>query len=437
MAARNLGTLTVDVVAKTGGLVQGMEKAERETSKRMNKITADAKKMGAAIGVAFAGAMTAVAWGVRNTIKEIDQLSLMSQQIGVTTESLSGLRYAAEQMAGVSEGQFDMALRRMTRRITEAADGAGPAAAALRALGLSAEDLAKLSPDEQFRRLADAMKQTEDQGTRLRATMAIFDTEGMPLVNMLKEGAEGIRQFEEEANRLGVTIDEQTAAAARAFGTELNTLNAIKNGLYNSITAELLPTLVALTRRFTETTNGVDAFSKATQMAVSGVKLLVSVGAWVIGSVESWGEAIGGVAAAMGALLSGNFREAADIVKMVVSDIVKNIKDTVSTVESVWDDVKVNYEVPARKLAAPVSFAVEKVKAEGKKVVSEAEKIYQQVEQRLARLSTDIATFGMDEGQRLVFEIELQGATPEQIARAQSLTDTLRRLREEEEEREK
>lgn len=62
---------------------------------------------------------------VRGAIKDIDQLALMSGQIGVSTEKLSGLSYAVHQMADVSAGTFDTALRRMTRRIAEAADETG------------------------------------------------------------------------------------------------------------------------------------------------------------------------------------------------------------------------------------------------------------------------------------------------------------------------
>lgn len=358
MATRSLGSLTIDLIAKIGGLKFGMSQAERELDKKTKKIKGDAEKLGKAIGTYIGGAMTAVIWGVRNTIKELDQLALMSQQIGTTTESLSGLRYAAEQMAGVSEGQFDMALRRMTRRISEAADGAGPAAAALRALGLSAEGLVNLSPDEQFRRLADAMKQTEDQGTRLRATMAIFDTEGMPLVNMLKEGAEGIRAFELEADRLGVTIDRNTVLAAREFGKELRTVNAIKDGLYNSITAELLPMLTALTKRFTDTAKGGDNFAKTVQVAVSGVKLLASAVASVIGTLKTWGEALGGLVAATVALLEGRFRDAANIAKEVGKDFVDNVKSTVADIEVIWADADIKVDLPETlpPVTVPISF---------------------------------------------------------------------------------
>ena len=82
--------------------------------------------------------------------------------------------------------------------------------------------------------------------------MAIFDTEGMPLVNMLSQGADAIREFENEADQLGVTIGEDLVNRSRAFQTELTKLSSIKQGLQQRIASELLPTLTNLVSRFTE-----------------------------------------------------------------------------------------------------------------------------------------------------------------------------------------
>src|SRR5690606_17259758 len=220
MASKSLGTLTIDLIAKTGGFEQGMSRAERsaergsrEIERRLQRVDKafDRIRIGVATtGVAIAGAVGA--W-INSMSKSMDATLKMAQQIGTTTEALTGLRYAAQQFSNVSDQTFDMSLRRMTRRIAEAADGSGAAKNAIEALGLSAQSLAGLSVDEQFLRVADAMKGTADQGSRLRATMAIFDTEGMPLVNALSQGREELQKYTEEARRLGVVIDTDAALA--------------------------------------------------------------------------------------------------------------------------------------------------------------------------------------------------------------------------------
>jgi hypothetical protein len=56
----SLGTLTLDLVARTSGFVQGLSKAERQSEKWRRKVARDA----AQVGKALAGATTALAGAV-------------------------------------------------------------------------------------------------------------------------------------------------------------------------------------------------------------------------------------------------------------------------------------------------------------------------------------------------------------------------------------
>ena len=421
MASRSLGSLTIDLLLRTAGLEAGASKAERELSRLQTRAVA----VGTAMGKFIADAAQGVARGLYNmtlgVAKSVEQMDLMSRQIGVSTEGLTRLQYAASQMANVSDQQFGMAMRRMTRRIAEAAEGAGPAANAIRAIGLEASELARLKPDEQFRRLADALKNTEHQGSRLRATMAIFDTEGMPLVNMLAQGADAIRELENEADRLGATIGEDLVNRSRAFQTELTRLNSIKQGLQRRIASELLPTLTNLVSKFTDTEGAAKRMDAASRVAATGVRLLASAGAIIVGIFTTVGEALGGVAAAVVALVSGRFSEALDIAKNVGSDIVSNVKGTVQGVKDIWDDTEITATPLADAVESDAALAFRAVKDGGKKIVDEAERIWQQVEQAIGRIARDIQTFFMTEDETVLFDLRMQGADPDQLARAQEL----------------
>ena len=57
MAGKSLGTLTIDLIAKVGGFVQGMDKAERASQKWRDQVKKDAKEISTsiiAIGAALA-----------------------------------------------------------------------------------------------------------------------------------------------------------------------------------------------------------------------------------------------------------------------------------------------------------------------------------------------------------------------------------------------
>lgn len=258
MASRSLGTLTLDLIAKIGGFVEGLTKAERETTKRtqaMQKQLRDLKDEAVDLGKAGAAAFAAIVAGAaamgvafyRSGSESVDALAKMSDQIGIATEDLGALRYAAQQMSGMAEGTFDVSLRRMTRRITEAADGAGPAVGALKSLRLEAGELARMSPDQQFRAIADAMKEIPTQGERLRATMAIFDTEGVPLINTLMQGSEAIGELEERAHSLGLTISRVDAAQVEAANNALAESAATMAAFQQQLAVQFAPVVKAAT----------------------------------------------------------------------------------------------------------------------------------------------------------------------------------------------
>jgi len=423
------GSIVIDLLAKTGSFITDLKRAKTS----LKKFATAAK----AISLSVSGATTALAVMVNNNISAIDELANKAAMIGTSTEALSGLRYAAEQMAAVGAGTFDNALRRMTRRIHEAANGAGPAAKALEELKLSAAELDRLHPDEQFKRLADAMKATQDQGQRLAVTMKIFDTEGMPLVNMLREGSSAISEMEQQAAQLGLTLDAHTVAAAQHFGTELSKLATIKQGFINQLTAQLLPSLVALTGHFHSSSEGAQRLGELSQVAATGLKLVGSVAVYLGQALNTVGQAAGAVGAALAALFKGEFQQAVEIAKTGLADIRTNAGNAGLMLHDLWHGVTIDAADLPAKMAAPVDMGLQAIRLAGtrafKQTVSEAERLYQQIEGTLSRLQVEIEGFHLGENERKVFELEVAGAAPEQLERYRELLNTLNKLNEERE----
>lgn len=177
----------------------------------------------------------------KSNTEAVASLDMMSKQIGITAKDLDSLRYAAGQMANVGEGHFDSALRRMTRRIAEAADGGGPAVKMLRDVNLEARELANLSPDEQVRKVADAMKSIEDPSKRLRLARALMDVEGQALVNMFSQGGDAIREMEEESQKLAKTISDTDLAKIDAANATFSRIQRQMQGMGQSLTVSIAP----------------------------------------------------------------------------------------------------------------------------------------------------------------------------------------------------
>ncbi len=60
MAVKSLGVLTLDLVARTGGFVQGMSKAERSAGKWRKQVEKDLVRVGKAFGATAAAAAAGV-----------------------------------------------------------------------------------------------------------------------------------------------------------------------------------------------------------------------------------------------------------------------------------------------------------------------------------------------------------------------------------------
>src|SRR5690625_401922 len=280
--ARGLGTLTLDLIARTGGFVEGMGKAERQVRRGTRRMESDFARFSKQSRAAVTSLAKGVAVGVTAAVaslsalyvsgaRSVEQLSRMSDQIGIASDDLGALRYAAQEMAGVAEGTFDNALRRMTRRITEAGDGSGPAVGALQSLRLEASELARMSPDQQFRAIADAMREIPDQGERLRATMAIFDTEGMPLVNALSQGSDAIREMEEQARLLGYTINDLDAAKVEQAQRAMGRIGTNMQVFTQQLAVQFAPVVEAAMRQITGMTDGMGGMQRVAMRVFGAV----------------------------------------------------------------------------------------------------------------------------------------------------------------------
>ncbi|MDT0510461.1 hypothetical protein [Halomonas sp. LES1] len=190
-------------------------------------------------------------FGIANSTSELgDNVAKTADKIGMGVEELQAYRYAAER-SGIASQTFDMATQRMVRRVAEAAQSSGAAKDAIEELGLSAQALASMTPDEQLNAFADALQGVENQGERVRIAMKLFDSEGVAMVNMLRDGSAGLNQLADDARRTGYILSEQAARDAETFQDKLLDTKLSLFGLKNIIGSDLMPVVSELMSEFT------------------------------------------------------------------------------------------------------------------------------------------------------------------------------------------
>lgn len=75
MASRSLGTLTLDLIARTGGFVAGMDQAERSSEKWRRQVEQSMKSAGTAVAGASAATVAALAAMTVSTVNNAKEIS--------------------------------------------------------------------------------------------------------------------------------------------------------------------------------------------------------------------------------------------------------------------------------------------------------------------------------------------------------------------------
>ena len=233
-------------------VIQVTIKGVDNASKAFGAVGKSSVKLGksmakASVGItAAAGAATAFVKVVANSQ---DKVQKFSDRLGVSVEALSNFHHAAE-LGGVSAETFNMGLQRMSRRVAEAGQGMGEAQTALRELNLQAGDLAKLPIDEQMNQVADALQGVEGQSERVRLAFKLFDSEGVALLQTMKNGSQSFKDAAADAAFLGITISSKAAAQSAAFNDSFTRVGASIKGVSMGIANEFMPAITELATRF-------------------------------------------------------------------------------------------------------------------------------------------------------------------------------------------
>lgn len=234
-------------VKLTAEQLESLNKKIADTSSSTFRLSGDWKKeLGSMAGSAAKwGAATAAAAAagaavfVKSAIDQADAAGILAGKLGITTEALTKLEYAAK-LSDVSQSALEGSLKKLSVTLTNAQDPASKAAQAFNAIGLSARDLIALPADQQLGRIGDALNNVENQSQRAALAQKIFGRSGIELLPILAEGSAGIRALGEEAERFGVVISGDLAARAGLFNDNLDRLKTAAEGVGLAVADQLL-----------------------------------------------------------------------------------------------------------------------------------------------------------------------------------------------------
>lgn len=215
MAGKSLGTLTIDLIAKVGGFVQGMDKAERASQKWRDQVKKDAKEISTSIiAIGAAAATAAVGIGaaglaiVKNTAQQVTEADRWAKSLKMSTQDLLSWQYAVEQ-AGLTGDNIADIFKDINDKVGDAVlNKSGEAAQVLDTLGLSAQKLAQQSPDKQLMAISEALQKIPTQAGKTN----LLESLGNDLSKMLPlfdNNNEKLKQFIQLSKDFGVAPPQE------------------------------------------------------------------------------------------------------------------------------------------------------------------------------------------------------------------------------------
>ena len=363
--AADMGKAKRSVQSNATGMQKAMERAKTGFNGTIKAI-----KLMSVAGLAAAAVLGKM---VSNAITNADEMTKMSQAVGLNVESLIALTHAAD-LSGVSASVLQKSLKKVAQGAAEAADGTGLAKDAYKALGISVTDATGLlkNSDQIMLEVADKFAMMEDGAGKTALSMEIFGKSGTDMISMLNQGSDGIREMMEEAVSLGMVLDLETGQSAERFRDNLTRLKGVKVGLVNTIVTAVLPTLESYTNSMVDSAKETDSMAKAGEAAATALKLLLTAGTLVKVAFDAVGSTIGGMGAVIWEFVNGRWKNAWDLAGDVVGDFKGDMQGAADSIGDIWDTAAANVEASApevgKKLVAPLAVAVTETELEAAKL---------------------------------------------------------------------
>jgi TP901 family phage tail tape measure protein len=275
------------------GFRKEVKTAQADFAAKWGEIAQVSKTAGLAIagaGLAIVGSLGAAAKSAADFGSELWD---MHTRTGASVESLSAMKYAAEQ-TGTSLQGVQNGLKFVAKNAYDATRGLKEQEDAFAALGVEVTDESgKLKSSEAlFMEVGNALRGMTNDAERSALAMRVFGRSGQMLLPMFLDTKGSVTDLMAEAKKLGLVMSTEAAQAADDFGDELDKLKSQSKMLWVQMGSNAIPTLQVLSGWLSAGTGMLQAFSKehpalagaATVAAGALGLLMIPLGAalWII-----------------------------------------------------------------------------------------------------------------------------------------------------------
>jgi hypothetical protein len=206
---------------------------------------------------AFAAGAAAVLKGLTDLEDRVEKLGNTADKLGVSFEFIQTLEEAANR-SGSSIDAVSAAFGRLQKNVLGVDEESKAAQKALSELGVTTEELAAASPEEQYKLIGQALAGIEDPARRTATATALFGKAGadlIPFFNNIGGAADDIQRF-------GATLSETDRGNIDSLGSAFDQVGVAIKGLGQSVLLPFVGLVEGVAKAFSGLINIITAVAQ-------------------------------------------------------------------------------------------------------------------------------------------------------------------------------
>jgi len=266
---KKLNATVTEAIAKYAALGQkapadmlALAKATKQSESAFSGIASALGPIKGLIAGAFAvGAITKLAGDALQFASDLNDLSAKT---GISTKALQEFKFAGDQV-GVTLDDVSTAVLAMQKHLV---GGDKSAVSGLKSIGLTLRDLKGLRPEDQFNKIAEQLAKIEDPAVRNRTA---FDLMGKAAANVLPLIASDLKGAREEAEKLGLVLDQETINQLDNLGDTWAKIKLAGEALVAKVLVPMVPAIQGVLNLVLPLVGAFGSLAKAPYQAAKAI----------------------------------------------------------------------------------------------------------------------------------------------------------------------
>jgi hypothetical protein len=263
------GVVQVILSARDKDLANNFKKAGNELKNFGSGLSSITKWV---IGLSSAYAVMKAVDMAKHSMERVSSLRAESEQLGMTTESLQGLSYAAASF-GVNQENITKAMENFGKVLSEARGGNEKAIESFKKLDISMEDINKKSTYDQLMMVSEGMKNFGDGTEKTNAMLQLFGKSSLEMREFLSSGPDKINALSREFRGLGLTLNTGDIQNIVKINRDFEKLGKLGESITDVFMSQLSPWVEKISDAFVQGAMDTNGFRKQIAELIDGIAI--------------------------------------------------------------------------------------------------------------------------------------------------------------------